>query len=222
MDVLWFRVTKRPDEGGAVAGRLGAGQILVMLDRGEYWQVAYVIPKGSAGDIRGRSIERFRHDVATVAPELADRVGQIGDWDQVRLLTVRADRLTRWHRPGYLAIGDAAHAMSPIGGVGINVAIHDAVVAANLLWRPLKTGSLAETHLHAVQKTRERSVRLVQRFQSVVQDRFLRPTLEAASVPTIPWALKIVARLPFLREIPPRLIGFGVGRPRVESPLAAG
>jgi 2-polyprenyl-6-methoxyphenol hydroxylase-like FAD-dependent oxidoreductase len=218
MDVLWFRVSRRADEPEAVAGRLGAGKICVMLDRGEYWQIAYVIPKGRADAIRAAGIDAFRRDVADVAPELSDRVAEIRDWDDVRPLTVRADRLTRWSRPGYLAIGDAAHAMSPIGGVGINVAIHDAVVAANVLWKPLRDGAATPADLERVQRLRERPVRLIQAFQSGIQTRFLKPTLESTRPATIPLIARVIARVPVLRDLPPRLIAFGISRPSVESP----
>jgi 2-polyprenyl-6-methoxyphenol hydroxylase-like FAD-dependent oxidoreductase len=221
MDVFWFRVSRRRDEPEAVAGRIGAGKLCVMLNRGDYWQVAYLIPKGGADRIRAAGIEAFRRDVASVALELADRVGEIRDWDDVKLLTVRADRLTRWHKPGYLAIGDAAHAMSPIGGVGINVAIHDAVEAANVLWRPLREGRVTDADLARVQHRRERAVRIIQAFQSAVQTGFLKPTLESTRPATIPLVIRIVARLPILRDMPPRLIALGVSRPHVESPELA-
>ena len=222
MDVFWFRVSRRGGEPEAVAGRIGAGKLCVMLNRGDYWQVAYLIPKGGADRIRAAGIEAFRRDVASVALELADRVEEIRDWNDVKLLTVRADRLTRWHMPGYLAIGDAAHAMSPIGGVGINIAIHDAVEAANVLWRPLREGRVTDADLARVQQRRERAVRIIQAFQSAVQTGFLKPTLESARPATIPLIARIVARLPILRDMPPRLIAFGVSRPHVESPERAG
>jgi 2-polyprenyl-6-methoxyphenol hydroxylase-like FAD-dependent oxidoreductase len=218
MDVLWFRVSRRADEPEAVAGRLGAGKICVMLDRGEYWQIAYVIPKGRADAVRAAGIDAFRRDVADVAPELSDRVAEIRDWDAVKLLTVRADRLTRWHKPGYLAIGDAAHAMSPIGGVGINLAIHDAVAAANVLWEPLRAGGVATADLEMVQRLRERPVRLIQAFQAAIQSRFLKPALESTRPVSIPLIARVVARVPVLRDLPPRLAAFGISRPRVESP----
>ena len=218
IDVLWFRVSRHKDEVEAVAGRFGARTVCVMIDRGDYWQIAYVIPKGGADAIRAAGIEAFRRAVTGVAPELSDRTHEIRDWDDVKLLTVRADRLTRWYRPGYLAIGDAAHAMSPVGGVGINVAIHDAVAAANVLWRPLRGGSAAEADLARVQRQRERPVRLMQAFQSAVQTRFLRPTIDAARPASVPWIVRTLARIPVLRDLPPRLIAFGVHRPRVESP----
>jgi len=131
---------------------------------------------------------------------------------------VRADRLIRWHKPGYLAIGDAAHAMSPVGGVGINVAIHDAVVAANVLWQPLREGRVTEADLARVQQLRERAVRIIQAFQSVVQTRFLKPVLESTRPAEIPLVVRVVARVPILRDLPPRLIAFGISRPHVESP----
>jgi 2-polyprenyl-6-methoxyphenol hydroxylase-like FAD-dependent oxidoreductase len=218
MDVLWFRLPRRDGEARAINGRLGAGRVLVMLDRGDYWQIAFVIAKGTAGAIRAAGLEHFRQEVASVAPELSDRVGSIADWEQVKLLTVRADRLVTWHKPGYLAIGDAAHAMSPIGGLGINVAIQDAVAAANVVWRPLLEGRVTEADLAEVQRRRERPVRLLQAFQSVVQNRFLGPALASSDTPSIPLVVRLLSRIPILRDIPPRLIAFGIGRPHVESP----
>jgi len=147
IDVFWFRLPRRADEVAAVFGRIGPGLLLVMLDRNDYWQVAFVFPKGKGDEIRARGLDAFRRDIVRVAPELADRVDSLHDWDDVKLLTVRVDRLTRWHTTGYLAIGDAAHAMSPVGGLGINVAIQDAVTAANVLWRPLSTGQVADEAL---------------------------------------------------------------------------
>ncbi len=222
MDVMWFRISRRADEPAAVAGRLGAGRVLVMLDRGDYWQIAYVIAKGTAENVRAAGLEAFRRDVASVAPDLTDRVHEIRNWDQVKLLTVRANRLEDWHRPGYLAIGDAAHAMSPLGGVGINVAIQDAVAAANLLWEPLRGRHVTETDLARVQELREMPVRVIQGFQSFIQTRFIRPTLEGSRPPSIPWGARVLARIPMLRDLPPRLVAFGINRPRVESPLITG
>ena len=218
IDVFWFRLPRHPDEVAAVFGRIGPGLLLVMLDRNDYWQVAFVFPKGKGDEIRSRGLDEFRRDVVRVAPELSDRVDGIRGWDEVKLLTVRVDRLTRWHRPGYLAIGDAAHAMSPVGGVGINVAIHDAVVAANVLWRPLSAGRVRHEDLDGVQRRRERAVRVIQAFQGFVQTRFLEPALMSTEAPSIPWIVKLVLRTPILRDIPPRFIALGVDRPRIESP----
>ena len=220
MDVFWFRVSRRPGELTEIGLRLGAGLGLVLLDRSDYWQVAYIIPKGAADRIRSEGLDAFRKSILTVAPELQDRVAEIRDWDQVKLLTVRADRLTRWHRPGYLAIGDAAHAMSPVGGVGINIAIHDATVAANVLWRPLSRGTASESDLAEVQRQREFAVRVIQAFQSAVQSQIIKPMLAANRAPSLPWALRAVLRVPLLRDLPPRLIAFGIRRPHVQSPSA--
>jgi len=218
MDVFWFRVSRRPGELTEIGLRLGAGLGLVLLDRSEYWQIAYIIPKGAADRMRLAGLDAFRQSILSVAPELEDRVTEIRDWDQVKLLTVRADRLTRWHRPGYLAIGDAAHAMSPVGGVGINIAIHDATVAANILWRPLSTGTASESDLAEVQRQREFAVRVIQAFQSAVQSQIIKPMLAANRPPSLPWALRAVLRVPLLRDLPPRLIAFGIRRPHVQSP----
>ena len=220
MDVLWFRVPRHPDEARAVAARLGIGRLLVMLDRNEYWQIAFVIPKGAAERVRAAGLDAFRQEVAATAPDLADRVSYVRSWDDVRLLTVRADRLTRWYKPGYLAVGDAAHAMSPIGGVGINVAIHDAVAAANVLWKPLAAGAVSEADLARVQRLRERPVRIIQAFQSAVQTSFIKQVLESTKPATVPLAARALARIPILRDLPPRLIALGINRPHVETPEA--
>ena len=218
IDVLWFRVSRRPDEAEAVAGRIGPGRLMVMLNRNEYWQVAFVIARGQADAIRARGLDEFRREVVAVAPELAERVQEIRTWDDVKLLVVRVDRLQRWYRRGYLAIGDAAHAMSPIGGVGINVAIQDAVVAANALWLPLSQGEVGEDVLAGVQQRRQRQVRLIQSVQTFVQERFLKRTLESRRTPSIPWLMRVLLSTPILRDIPPRLIALGFNRPHIESP----
>ena len=218
IDVFWFRLPRHRNEAAAVFGRVGPGLLLVMLDRDDYWQVAFVIPKGKGDEIRARGLDAFQQDIVRVAPELADRVGQLRSWDDVRLLTVRVDRLARWHAPGYLAIGDAAHAMSPIGGVGINVAIHDAVTAANALWRPLRDGRVTEDDLAEVQRRRERAVRVIQAFQGFIQSRFLKPALMSQGPPSVPWIIKAVLATPLLRDIPPRILALGIDRPHIESP----
>jgi len=218
IDAFWFRLPRHGNEAAAVFGRVGPGVLLVMLDREEYWQVAFVIPKGKGEEIKSRGLDAFRQDIVSVAPELSDRVDQIRSWDEVKLLTVRVDRLTRWHMPGYLAIGDAAHAMSPVGGVGINVAIHDAVAAANVLWRPLSEGRVSEDDLAEVQRRRERAVRIIQTFQGFIQNRFLKPALMSQGPPSVPWIMRAVLATPFLRDIPPRMLALGIDRPRIESP----
>jgi len=218
IDVFWFRLPRRADEVAAVFGRIGAGVLLVMLDRNDYWQVAFVIPKGGGEAIRSRGLDAFRRDVVAAAPEMADRVEQIRSWDDVKLLTVRVDRLTQWYKPGYLAIGDAAHAMSPVGGVGINLAIQDAVAAANVLWKPLSNGSVTVDHLAEVQRRRERAVRIIQAMQTFVQTRLLAPALRARRAPSIPWIVRVILSIPVVRDIPPRMIALGIDRPHIESP----
>jgi 2-polyprenyl-6-methoxyphenol hydroxylase-like FAD-dependent oxidoreductase len=206
MDVLWFRLPRRESDGAGVAGRLGRGNILILLDRGEQWQVGYVIPKGTYQKLRAAGLEELRRHVAELAPELGDRVGHLKDWKQVALLSVESSCLKRWHRPGLLLIGDAAHVMSPVGGVGINYAIQDAVAAANLLGGPLLAGVVRPGDLRAVERRRRWPTRIIQAFQSLIQRRLVAPTLNA-SAPIAPPAL---FRVPFLRRLAARLIAFGV------------
>ena len=221
IDVFWFRLPRRPDEPVALAGRTAPGRFAVLIDRGDYWQVGYLIPKGAADEIRAAGLDAFRRAVATLVPELADRVGELRDWDQVKLLTVQSNRLARWWKRGYLAIGDAAHAMSPVAGLGINVAIQDAVVAANMLWKPLREGRIRTTDLAAVQRRREAPIRITQALQAFVQRRVIGVALGATTTPAVPWPLRLLARTPLLRDLPARLVGLGIGRPRIESPALA-
>jgi 2-polyprenyl-6-methoxyphenol hydroxylase-like FAD-dependent oxidoreductase len=221
IDVFWFRLPRRPDEPVALAGRAAPGRFAVLIDRGDYWQVGYLIPKGAAVEIRAAGLDEFRRAVAALIPELADRVGELRDWDQVKLLTVQSNRLARWWTRGYLAIGDAAHAMSPVAGVGINVAIQDAVVAANVLWEPLRTGRITTADLAAVQRRREIPLRITQALQAFVQRRVVGVALGATTAPAVPWPLRLLARTPLLRDLPARLVGLGIGRPRIESPALA-
>ena len=210
IDVLWFRLSRRPDDPDAAAGRFGAGRILITIDRGDYWQCAAVVPKGEDATIRARGLEAFRAGIADLAPFLADRTGEIGSFDAVKTLTVTVDRLDLWHRPGLLCIGDAAHAMSPIGGVGINLAIQDAVAAANLLAGPLLSGRLTEADLAKVQARRILPTRLTQRVQRLIQDRIIAPVLSGdGTAPRPPLALRLLDRLPWLQRIPARLVGLG-------------
>ncbi len=218
MDVLWFRLPKRPEDEGQTLGRIQAGVVFVMLDRGDYWQCAYVIPKGGFAELRRRGLDAFRQAVAALNPELAARMAEIGSWDDVKLLTVAVDRLARWYRKGLLCIGDAAHAMSPIGGVGINLAIQDAVAAANILWRPLRAGRVSEVDLRKVQARREWPTRATQRLQLFIQDRVISNVLALTRRPSAPLALKLFNWLPVLRRIPARLIGMGFRPEHVRSP----
>jgi 2-polyprenyl-6-methoxyphenol hydroxylase-like FAD-dependent oxidoreductase len=209
IDVLWLRVSRLPHDPAKAFIRMNRGRLLVTLDRGDYWQCAYVVPKGSFDTIRDRGVAAFREDVAAIAPFLRDRVGEIEDWDKVKLLTVAVDRLPRWYRPGLLCIGDAAHAMSPIGGIGVNLAIQDAVAAANILVGPLKRKALRMEDLAAVQRRRELPTRLTQGMQVFIQNRIVRPILFGGGLPAPPWPLKLFATFPFLRRIPARVVGMG-------------
>jgi 2-polyprenyl-6-methoxyphenol hydroxylase-like FAD-dependent oxidoreductase len=208
MDVLWFRLPRRAEEPGAVLGRIRAGGALIMLDRGDYWQCALIIRKGTAGAVRAEGLDAFRARVAAfTGPGAAQGVASL---DDVKLLSVKIDRLERWHRPGLLCIGDAAHAMSPVGGVGINLAIQDAIAAANLLAGPLRRGSPTEDELRKVQQRRSFPTRATQAFQIAVQSRIIDPVLSSMQPPRLPWLLRFVQRyLPFLQAIPARLVGVG-------------
>jgi 2-polyprenyl-6-methoxyphenol hydroxylase-like FAD-dependent oxidoreductase len=223
MDVLWFRLSRRPTDSQSVALRLLPGHFFALINRQDYWQIAFVIAKGAYAQVRAAGLEAFRRSVAEGEPQLADRVDEIQDWEQVKLLTVRADRLRRWYRPGLLCIGDAAHAMSPIAGVGINVAIQDAVEAANLLWSPLSRGQLEVRHLARVQRRRELPVRVTQAFQNLLQERILRPTLsaDAQAQMAMPGAARVGLRLPLLRNLFARFIALGLRRPHVRTPAIA-
>src|SRR2546427_9037168 len=220
MDVLWFRLSRRPGDPENPMGRFQMGRIFIMLNRGEHWQCGFVILKGSFEQTRERGLAAFRESVAQLAPFAADRVGELRDWDEVKLLTVRVDRLRRWYRSGLLCIGDAAHAMSPVGGVGINLAIQDAIAAANLLAAPLRAGPLTTEDLRRVQRRRELPTRLTQRAQLMVQNRVIRRVLGGgAGTLTPPLAVRLVARFPFLRRIPARLIGIGFRPEHVKTPV---
>jgi 2-polyprenyl-6-methoxyphenol hydroxylase-like FAD-dependent oxidoreductase len=207
MDVLWFKLQRRSDDAHAVLGRIEAGQALVMLDRGDYWQCALVIRKGSAEAVKARGLEAFRARVAALVrrPD-ADEIASL---DDVRVLTVAVDRLKRWHRPGLICIGDAAHAMSPIGGVGINLAIQDAIAAANMLVAPLREGRVSEDDLARVQRRRTFPTRATQRMQLTIQNRVIDPVLSATGPLRAPWFARLMQRLTFLQAIPARLVGIG-------------
>src|SRR3954454_4254838 len=205
IDVLWMRLSRRPGDPEQPAGRFDRGRILVMIDRGDYWQCGFVIPKGAFDDIRRKGLEAFRAAIAEIAPFVRDRVGELRDWDDVKLLTVVVDRLRRWYRPGLLCIGDAAHAMSPIGGVGINLAVQDAVAAANLLAVPLREGRVTVDDLRKVERRRLLPTRITQGIQVVVQDRVLGRVLGNRKKLVLPLALKLLRRWPVLRRIPARL-----------------
>ena len=222
MDVLWFRLSRSPRDPDATMGRFDVGRIFVLINRGQHWQCGYVIPKEGAGEVRRRGLESFRASVAALVPFAADRVGEIRDWDDVKLLTVKVDRLRRWYRPGLLCIGDAAHAMSPVGGVGINLAIQDAVAAANRLWRPLREGRLTGLDLRLVQRRREWPTRVTQWLQLLVQRRVISTTLGRRDGRlTPPRLLTLLGRCGLLGRLPARLVGVGIRPEHVETPVLA-
>ena len=221
MDVLWFRLPKKPQDPDESMGRFQSGRIVVLIDRGEYWQCAFLIPKGSIEETKRAGLPAFRQTVAQVMPVFADRVDDLKDWDQIKLLTVAVDRLERWHRPGLLCIGDAAHAMSPIGGVGVNLAVQDAVAAANILWQPLKAATVTEDDLDRVQKRREFPTRVIQRLQVFIQNNVVDRALGPDKGIDAPLALRLMSRFAPLRRIPARIVGLGVRPEHVHSPESA-
>ncbi|MCA0269835.1 MAG: FAD-dependent oxidoreductase [Bacteroidetes bacterium] len=214
IDVLWFRVTRAPGQTDESLGRIAGGRVLVLLNRGDYWQMACVVPKGGFDVLRAAGIAAFRDEIAALARLTPAQAAEIDDWDRVKLLSVRVDRLERWWREGLLFIGDAAHAMSPVGGVGINLAIQDAVAAANLLAGPLRAGPVPGAALAAVQKRRLMPVRVVQRMQVLVQERMIAPQLGRRAA-ALPLPLRLLIRFPLLRRVPAWFIGLG---PRPELP----
>jgi 2-polyprenyl-6-methoxyphenol hydroxylase-like FAD-dependent oxidoreductase len=219
MDVVWFRLPKRPadsqDEGALY---IRGGHFCVLLDRADEWQVGYVILKGSYHQLKAAEIEGLRRALAEVVPWLADRVAELKDWHQVTVLSVESSRLRCWHRPGLLLIGDAAHVMSPVGGVGINYAIQDAVETANLLGPRLKEGRVTEPDLAAVQRRRELPTKAIQAFQGFMQERIARTALDPDRPFRLPLVLRVLLRLPLLRNLPGRMIGFGIRRVQVKFP----
>lgn len=217
IDVLWFRVPKMPTAENETQGYIGAGEMVVGIDRGDYFQCARVIAKGTADAVRARGIDRFREEIVLTAPILKDGIDALASWDEVKLLTVALDRLTRWHRPGLLAIGDAAHAMSPVGGVGINLAIQDAVAAANILAAPMARGEDPDPLLRQVQARRMLSVKAIQALQRGIHKRVIGAAL-ASKAPRAPWQLKLVDAMPLLQTIPARVIGLGIRREHIRSP----
>jgi len=218
MDVLWFRLSRHPTDPDETMGRFDLGRIFVLINRGEHWQCGFVIPKGTVEQIRRRGLDAFRREVVALAPFAADRTAEIRDWDDVKLLTVQVDRLTAWCRPGLLCIGDAAHAMSPVGGVGINLAIQDAVAAANLLAEPLRCGRLTLEHLRHVQQRRELPTRWTQRFQLVIQNRVITRVLAGGMPLHAPWPVRLLDRSPWLRRLPARVLGIGFRPEHVRTP----
>jgi 2-polyprenyl-6-methoxyphenol hydroxylase-like FAD-dependent oxidoreductase len=219
IDVLWFRLSKRDSDPGQVAGHLGTDKMLVTIDRTDYWQCAFVIPKEGMERVRADGLEAFRAAVVDGARYLSDRVHELKSFDDVKLLSVAVDRLTTWSKPGLLCIGDAAHAMSPVGGVGINLAIQDAVATANLLAEKLKAGTLQDRDLDAVRARRLFPVKVIQGLQVAVQDRLLKPRISGSAVQLkVPWPLKVLNSSAWARRWPAQLLGVGVRPEHVRSP----
>jgi 2-polyprenyl-6-methoxyphenol hydroxylase-like FAD-dependent oxidoreductase len=221
MDVLWLRLSRRPDDPAETFGQIDAGALLVLLNRGDYWQCACVIPKGAYAAIQQAGIENLRARIRAMTPWLADRVEEIRHWDDVRLLSVTIDRLQRWYRSGLLCIGDAAHAMSPVGGVGINLAIQDAVAAANILAPALLKGAPSLGLLAQVEARRMWPTRATQWLQLAVQERVIGRTLSNRTCPSPPLPVRLLAQFPWLRRIPAHLVGVGIQPEHVRSPAAA-
>jgi 2-polyprenyl-6-methoxyphenol hydroxylase-like FAD-dependent oxidoreductase len=217
IDVLWFRLPRRAEDPAQSLGWLTRGRFLVLLDRGDYWQIAMVIEKGSFDAVKARGIEAFRAAIAVTAPFLEDRVDALASFDDVKLLSVKVDRLERWWRRGLLFLGDAAHAMSPIGGVGINLAVQDAVAAANLLAKPLLRGAVSSADLARVQRRRTLPTRATQAMQVAIQERVIRPVLQSDGPVRASPVLRALDRFPVLQRIPARLVGVGV-RPEHVGP----
>jgi 2-polyprenyl-6-methoxyphenol hydroxylase-like FAD-dependent oxidoreductase len=220
MDVLWFRLSHKPTDVAETIGRFDPGSILVMLDRGDYWQCAYVIAKGSADKVKAEGIEKFRARIAALVPFLADRLHELRGVDDLKLLTVGVERLETWWKPGVLCIGDAAHTMSPIGGVGVNIAVQDAVAAANILARPLKEGRLRDADLEAVQARRSWPVRATQAIQVFMQNRMIAPTLAGTRSSRPPLMIRLLGSSALLRRLPARLLGLGVQPEHVRTGVA--
>src|SRR5665213_660502 len=221
MDVMWFRLPRNQSDGGEVVGHIESGRMLVMLNRDDYWQCAFVIPKGSADAVRSRGLDKFRATVGDMTPfDVSDRLNTIKDWDDVKLLTVAIDRLRSWYKPGLICIGDAAHAMSPIGGVGINLAVQDAVASANILAEPLRRGAVTVDTLKAVQQRREFPTRFTQRVQITLQNNLIGPALQGTGQrPRAPLLMKMM-QWPLLRRIPGRVLALGVRPEHIRTPEA--
>ncbi len=218
MDVLWMRISRRPTDPGQTFGHAVAGKMLVLLNRENYWQCAFVIPKGKGEESRQKGLESLREQIAALEPFLRDRVAELRDWKQVSLLTVTVDRLEQWSKPGLLCIGDAAHAMSPIGGVGINLAIQDAVATANLLAEKLLRQDSFGGELQVVQRRRDFPTRATQRIQLIVQNKVIKHVLDSSKPLKIGWPLKLLRDFPVLRRIPARMVGMGFRPEHVRTP----
>jgi 2-polyprenyl-6-methoxyphenol hydroxylase-like FAD-dependent oxidoreductase len=219
MDALWVRLSRKPGDPSTKL-RFDRGKILILINRGSYWQCAFVIRKGGYEERRAKGLDSLRADIVEIAPFLHDRVGELLDWEQFKLLSVRVDRLRQWYRPGLLCIGDAAHAMSPVGGVGINLAIQDAVAAANRFVEPLRVGMITTDCLADIQKRRMFPTRLTQRLQLLIQKRLIVPVFATSSPVTLPWIVRLALRSSVLSRIRGRMIGIGVRPESIRTPDA--
>jgi 2-polyprenyl-6-methoxyphenol hydroxylase-like FAD-dependent oxidoreductase len=209
IDVLWFRISRKPADPEAALGNINYGKALVLINRSDYFQSGLIIPKGSFDQLRENGLPAFQQDIARIAPFLSDRVAELKDWDQIKLLTVQINRLTRWHQPGLLLIGDAAHAMSPAGGVGINLAVQDAVAAANLLAQPLREGTVTEDLLAQIQRRREFPVRVTQRMQAIAH-KGIAAIFRNPGPAKAPWQLRLAVNTPGFRRLLARGVGLGI------------
>jgi len=221
MDILWFRLPKLPGEPeitGGLFGGIGRGRIFIMLERTDYWQAGLVFPKGQYQELRAKGVEAVRQSITEIEPHFARHAEYLTDWHQLTLLSVESSRCPLWHKPGLLLIGDAAHVMSPVGGVGINYAIQDAAVAANVLTKPLLAGSVSDADLAEVQRQREWPTRAIQAMQSFMQKNLIGGALRAQTAMTIPWQFRLFSRIPILRDLPARMIAFGARRVRLTEP----
>jgi 2-polyprenyl-6-methoxyphenol hydroxylase-like FAD-dependent oxidoreductase len=220
MDVLWFRLPKlegEPQISGGAFGGIGRGRIFILLERSDYWQGGLVFPKGHYQELHALGVGAVRQQISEIDPRFARHAEALTDWRQVSLLSVESSRCPLWHKPGLLLIGDAAHVMSPVGGVGINYAIQDAVVAANVLSGPLKAGKVSDEDLREVQRQRQWPTRTIQAFQSFLQQRLIAGVLQSQKVSNIPWQLRLLTRIPLVRDLPPRMIAFGPRRVRLNE-----
>ena len=218
MDVLWFRIPRRAEDPEGVLAHFGRGHALVMLDRLDEWQIAYVILKGSYSEVQSAGLDAFKKSVAELMIEFPDRIQHLKEWKQIAVLSVESSRVNRWYKPGLLLIGDAAHVMSPIGGVGINYAIQDAVVAANVLSGPLLQGRVAIEELREVQRQREWPVTVIQWIQTQIQKRVIAAALQSTTTLQMPAPLRVLLRLPIIRDLPARILAFGVREVHVRQP----
>jgi 2-polyprenyl-6-methoxyphenol hydroxylase-like FAD-dependent oxidoreductase len=221
IDVLWFRLSRRDSDTPETFGHLEAGRMMIMLNRRDYWQCAYVIAKGGIEAVKREGLAAFRQNVLAMSPFLDDRISELDDWDKIKLLTVAVDRLKTWHRPGLLCIGDAAHAMSPVGGVGVNLAVQDAVATANILAQALKERRVTAELLAAVETRRSLPMRVIQRLQVFVHNRVLTRVLASRGRIAPPWPVKLLNRFPLLRRLPAYIIGIGVRPEHIRTSASA-